>query len=179
LVHPASGPVLSRFQTGGHRTIRCGCCAWETLCPGREICFRGAHLDRLGRREHMRTCSRRSRICSPLLRAGMPASRRASASPTNRSHRCGSLHACVSGSPAFYKVERWDWKDAHVEETATTASLRLLSWRQADGISNASDKKKAPHDGEASFRREQRCSAHRESAGTAPSPSADASFANP
>jgi hypothetical protein len=27
------------------------------------------------------------------------------------------------GEPAKYKVERWDWKDAHVEEIVASASL--------------------------------------------------------
>jgi hypothetical protein len=33
------------------------------------------------------------------------------------------MHA---GEPATYKVERWDWKDAHVEETVATASLIMV-----------------------------------------------------
>jgi hypothetical protein len=30
------------------------------------------------------------------------------------------------GEPAAYKVERWDWKDAHVEEIIASASLILI-----------------------------------------------------
>src|SRR5580700_3266081 len=30
------------------------------------------------------------------------------------------------GEPANYKVERWDWKDAHVEEIVASASLVMI-----------------------------------------------------
>jgi hypothetical protein len=30
------------------------------------------------------------------------------------------------GEPANYKVERWDWKDAHVEEIVASASLIMI-----------------------------------------------------
>ena len=30
------------------------------------------------------------------------------------------------GEPASYKVERWDWKDAHVEEIVASASLIMI-----------------------------------------------------
>jgi hypothetical protein len=31
------------------------------------------------------------------------------------------------GEPAAYKVERWDWKDSHVEEIVASASLILIA----------------------------------------------------
>jgi hypothetical protein len=30
------------------------------------------------------------------------------------------------GEPAKYKVERWDWKDSHVEEIVASASLIMI-----------------------------------------------------
>jgi hypothetical protein len=30
------------------------------------------------------------------------------------------------GEPASYKVERWDWKDSHVEEIVASASLIMI-----------------------------------------------------
>ena len=30
------------------------------------------------------------------------------------------------GEPANYKVERWDWKDLHVEEIVSSASLIMI-----------------------------------------------------
>jgi hypothetical protein len=30
------------------------------------------------------------------------------------------------GEPAKYKVERWDWKEAHVEEIVASASLIVI-----------------------------------------------------
>ena len=30
------------------------------------------------------------------------------------------------GEPANYKVERWDWKDLHVEEIVASASLIMI-----------------------------------------------------
>jgi hypothetical protein len=30
------------------------------------------------------------------------------------------------GEPAKYKVEKWDWKDAHVEEIVASASLIMI-----------------------------------------------------
>ena len=30
------------------------------------------------------------------------------------------------GEPASYKVERWDWKDEHVEEIVASASLIMI-----------------------------------------------------
>jgi hypothetical protein len=34
-----------------------------------------------------------------------------------------NMHA---GEPAKYKVERWDWRDAHVEEIVASASLVMV-----------------------------------------------------